>query len=134
VAASVGSDQFLSLHRRPDATEFELWPPGGPHTLMLSGIGDYESEPQPRHDLFGLNWAVAVDDLPAPCPVSVTLEPVDGPEPVVAVDASTVDVEAGQAFPETPWRPVAGDSWDAYTVSVRSGCTWTFTLWPAPHD
>ena len=134
VAASVGADQYLVLHRRPEPSEYESWPPGGPHALMVSGTGDYTSGPQPRHDLFRLDWALALDDYPPPCSFSVTLVPESGAEAVVAIATSTSEVELGPSFPNTPWGASAGDSWDTFTVSIRTECTWAVGLWPEAHD
>jgi hypothetical protein len=133
-AASVGQDQYWTLHRRPAPEEYESWPPGGPHTFMVAGTGDYDSGPQPRHDLFVLTWAIAADDHPAPCAFSVSLVPENDATGVVVVETSTSDVEQGPTFPSTPWGPSAGGSWDSFTVSIRSGCTWAMTLWPGAHD
>jgi len=136
VAASVSEDQYLTLYQRPSTSEIEQFLPVG---LTLSGMGDYESEPQARHDLFLFNWAAAVDDHPSPCAFSVTLVPEDGAEPVVAIETSTSDVAQGPlggpgAVPSTPWGPSAGSSWDSFTVSITSGCTWTVGLHALHHD
>jgi hypothetical protein len=133
VAASVGKDQYLTLYRRSETSPIEQG------FLVVSGTGDHESGPQARHDLFAFNWAVAVDDSPSPCAFSVTLVPEDGAAPVVAVETSTTDVKQGAmsgsgSQVETPWGPSAGGSWDSFTVSISSGCTWAVGLWPAGHD
>lgn len=138
VAASVGEEQYLALERRPDSSEYESWAPGGPKTLVISGTGDYTSEPQARHDLYGLNWAAAASDGPSPCSFSVTLVPEAGAESVVVVDTSISDIEQGpmsgpDSIPNTPWGASA-DSWDSFTVSIRSGCSWVVRLSPLPHD
>jgi len=133
VAASVGEDQYLTLYRRSEPSEI------GESFLMVSGTGDFESGPLPRHDLWGFNWAVALNDHPSPCAFSVTLVPEEGAEPVLAVETSTTDVEQGPVTGPgsqigMPWGPSAGGSWDSFTVSVSSGCTWAVGLWLHGHD
>jgi hypothetical protein len=133
VAASVGDDQYLSFYRRPDPSEI-----ASDH-LMVAGTGDYASGPLPRHDLWLFQWAVAVDGRPSPCAFSVTTVPAAGEEPVVAIDTSTTDVDAGPAtgigsMLSVPWGPSAGGSWDSFTVSISSGCTWAVGLWLLGHD
>lgn len=135
VAGSVGDDQFLSLHRQPGRDEI------GEGVEMLSGTGDFESEQLPRYDLWGFNWAVAVDDGASPCAFSVTLVPEDGAAagPVAAVQTSTTDVEQGPVTGpgsqiDLPWGPSTGGSWDSFTISIKSGCTWSVGLRLAGHD
>jgi hypothetical protein len=139
VAAAVGEDEYLSLYRRSDPSENTPWPTGGPQTLMIAGTGDYMSDPQVQHDLFGLSWAVTADDHPSPCAFEVTLLPDDAAEPVLAVDVSTSGFEQGpqtgpSAVLNTPWEPSAGSSSSSFTVSISSGCTWAVMLWPLAHD
>jgi len=136
VAASVGEDDYLTLNRRPEPSEIEQF---GSVGLTLSGTGDYESEPLARTDLFSFNWAVAADDHPAPCEFMVTLVPDDGTEPMVAVEASTTDVEqgpvTGSGSPlDWPRGTSAGGPADTFTVSITSGCTGAVGLKPLPHD
>lgn len=133
VAASVGEDLYLTLYRRPEPSEI------GEDFLMVSGTGNYESGPLPRHDLWGFNWAVAVSDWPLPCPFAVTMVPEEGAEPVVAVETSTIDVEQGPVTGPgsqigMPWGPSAGGSWDSFSVSISSGCNWAVGLWLHGHD
>lgn len=134
VAGSVGEDQYVTLYRRPEPGELDQ------SFVMVSGTGDYESEPQPRHDLWGFNWAVAVNDNPSPCAFSVTLVPAEGgAEPVVAVETSTIGVEQGPVTGpgssiSMPWGPSAGGSWSSFAVSIKSGCTWAVGLWLHGHD
>jgi hypothetical protein len=135
VTASVGEDQNLALYRRPEPSEYESWSPGGPQMLMVSGTGDYESEPQAGTDLYAFDWAVALGDDLAPCAFSVTLQPEDGGEPVVAVETSTTGFTVGPGSGVvTPWGPTAGGSWTLFTVSIASGCTWAVLLRPLGHD
>ena len=140
VAASVGEDQYLTLYRPTDPSEYGSWPAGGPMTLMASGTGDYVSEPHVQHDLFGFAWAAAVHDQPSPCSFSVTLVPQDGSEPMVVIETEVADVEqgpvSGQAgLVHTSWGASAGDPGDPlFSVSVRSTCAWTMKLAPLPHD
>jgi len=136
VAGSVGDQQYLTLHRRPETAEIEEYLPVG---LTLSGTGDYNSAPQARHDLFTFNWAVALADQDASCAVSITLVPEDGAEPVVAVDTSTNSVAQGPmsgsgAALNLPWGVSAGGTWDTFTVSITSGCTWVIGLHALHHD
>jgi hypothetical protein len=140
VAASVGEDQYLTLHRSPDPSEYESWPAGGPMTLMMSGSGDYVSEPLVQHDLFDFDWAAVVHDEAAPCSFSVTLLPEGGAESIVVLETSVSDVEQGPVAGEAglvdvPWDASAGDAGDAlFTLSVRSRCAWTLKLTPLAHD
>ena len=140
VASLVGEDQYLTLYRPTDPSEYESWSAGGPMTLMVSGTGDYVSEPHVQHDLFDFDWAAAVDDQSAPCSFSVTLLPENGAEPVIAIETSIADVEQGPesgtaGLVETPWAASAGHPGDPlFTVSVRSSCAWTLKLAPLPHD
>ncbi len=139
VAAAVGEDQYLSLYRPTDPSEYTSWPAGGPMTLMVSGSGDYVSEPHVQHDRFSIRWAVAVQHQAAPCSFSVALLPEDGAEPVVVIDTSVDDVIEGPVPGPTgvvhaPWGASAGDLGDLFRVVVRSGCAWTLKLTPLPHD
>ena len=140
VAASVREDQYLTLYRATDPSEYGSWPAGGPKTSMVSGIGDYVSEPLVQHDLFDFDWAAAVHDQPSPCSLSVTLLPEDGGEPLVAIETAIDDAEQGPVSGEaglvhTSWGASAGDPGDPlFTVSVRSGCAWAVKLAPLPHD
>jgi hypothetical protein len=139
MAASVGDEPYLTLYRPAEASESGS-PSAGSTILLAAGTGNYESPPQGRHDNFAFRWAVAVDNHPAPCAFSVTLVPAGGAaSPVLAVETSTTDVEQGPfggagsgVYP--PWDPAAGGSWDSFTVSIKSGCTWAVMLWPLPHD
>jgi len=139
VAASRGGDEYLTLHRRPDPAEYGGWPEGGPQALMVSGTGNYDSEPLPRHDLFTLLWAATADGHPIPCELAVNLVPEDGAGVVLAVQTSTDNLELGPtsgagSSPNTPWGPFAGGAWDSFSISIRSECTWTVGLWPLAHD
>jgi hypothetical protein len=135
ILASANGEDLFSVHLRPDPAEGL---PEGP-TLMSAGAGDYASPPQPRHDLFSINWAAAPND--GTCQFTLRLVPRNGPELVVAVD---VTVEAPTSGPlsgpgslvETPWNPPSEGfgPWEVYTVEVASDCAWTFSLWPAGHD
>lgn len=134
VAGSVGDDQYVTLFRRPEPHEIDQ------NVVMVSGTADYESGPQPRHDLWGFNWAVAATDNASPCAFSVTLEPDEGgAEPVVAVEASTDDVAQGPVTGpgsqiSLPWGPSAGGPWDSFAVSIKSGCSWAVYLRLHGHD
>lgn len=137
MAGAVGEEQFLTLYRQhePGGVGEEA----GAEHLVVSGAGDFESEPLPRHDLWGFNWAVAVNDNAAPCAFSVTLVPEGGAEPVVVVETSTTDVEQGPVTGpgsqiHLPWDPSAGGTWNSFNVSIRSGCAWAVGLWLSGHD
>lgn len=136
VAASVGAYQYISLYRPFHPSE-SAWPAGGPMTLMVSGTGDYVSEPLVQHDLYLFDWAAAVHDLPAPCSFSVTLLPEDGAEAVVVIETSVAGqgpVSGPAGVVDTPWGADGGDVGDAlFTVSVRSGCAWAVKLEPLAH-
>jgi hypothetical protein len=140
VAASVGEDQYLSLYRATDLSEYASWPAGGPKTLMVWGTGDYVSELQVQHDLFDFDWAAAVDHQPSPCALSVTLAPQDGGESVDLIETSIAGAEHGPVsgpagLIHTPWGASAGAPGDPlFTVSVNSDCAWAVKLAPLPHD
>ncbi len=140
VAASVGEDQYLTLYRDTDPSEYASWPAGGPQTLMVSRTGDYVSEPLMQHDMFDFDWAASVHAQSAPCSFSVTLLPEDGAEPVVAIETSIADADQGPVsglagIVDTPWGASAGDTGDPlFRVSIRSGCAWALKLAPMPHD
>lgn len=134
VAGSVGDARYLRLHRRPETSEIEEYLPVG---LNVSGTGDHESEPIPRHDLFAFSWAIAARDDGSPCGFTATLVPEREAPPVIAVDATTSRVAQGPmtgSTPGTPWGRSAGGAWDTFTVSIVSGCAWSIRLVPLPHD
>jgi len=139
VAASVGQDEYLAFSRRPEPSEYESFPPDGPRILSISGNGNYDSGPQVRFDLYSFKWAVAIGDQPAPCAFAVRLLPEDGSEPVIGIERFTAGVDQGPmsgpgGILAPPWGPSAGGAWDTFTVSIRSGCTWTVGLVPLAHD
>lgn len=141
VAAAVGKDQYLTLDRRPDASEYESWfgLPDSPRILGISGSGNYDSGPQARHDMCAFTWAVALGDAPAPCGFAVRLLPDDASEPVVAMERSTAGFDHGpmdgpDSVLDTPWPGSPGGTTGTFTVSIRSGCTWTIGLHPLAHD
>ena len=131
VMASKAGDQRFTLFHRPTADEVLAWGP----MLVAADDANYLSPPQPRHDLFSLNWAAAVRDVE--CPISIRLIPDGGPEPILAVETST-DVVAQGSLTGTetihaPWV-LEDDSWSTFHVEVASGCSWTFALTPLGHD
>ena len=131
VQATDAGRPLLELHRRHPADDA----PGGPF-LVASGDADYVSPPQPRHDLFTLNWAAAANA--GPCQLAMRLVPVDGPDPVVAVAASIDSVAQGpisgpDSVIATGW-PMDDAAWESYVVRVTSGCPWTFALVSLGHD
>lgn len=124
VAASVGTDSYLTLH---EAFEDDPQSSGLPATLLVSGIGDYLSEPQDGFDLYWLRWAYLIDEQGAPCEFSVTLVPVGGAG-LLAVSESLIG-----AFEEGS-TPVMRESFDPYQLAVSSDCEWTLRLQPGGHD
>lgn len=141
VAASIGQDQYLTLHRRPSSSETAVFPEGSPGTLVVAGSGNYESEPQGRNPFFALTWAVARGDRSAPCAFSMTLLPEGGAAAaVVALEVSTADIAQGPTGTDGPfmqgaWVMGTNDwgvegSWDTFTVSISSGCIWAVRLEP----
>jgi len=137
VAASVGPDHYLSLHRRPDPSEYGSASPGGPTTLMTGGDGDYESGSQVRHDLFWINWVVVARDS-SPCEFSMTLRPDGEAAPLVAIETTTSGLLQGPLTgpdsPDTPWGRSAGGDWETFTVTIESSCKWAIRLAPMAHD
>lgn len=136
VAASVGSDQYLSFFRKADPAEYVLFPPGGPTMLFASGSGDYDSAPQMRYDLHTFNWAAAAGGDGASCGFKVTLVANDASvAPVVVVDTTTTNVAQGlEGLPDPPLGFEDGGTWDSFVVRIESGCTWAIRLEPQPHD
>ena len=133
VAASLGQEQYLTLHRRPDVSEIEQYLPVG---LTVSGSGGYVSEAQPRHDLFAIDWSAAAMNA-APCEFSVVLRPEDEAPPLAIVETSTSGVAQGPltgATVNTTWDPFAESSRETFSVEVISGCTWAIRLTPLAHD
>jgi hypothetical protein len=127
VAASVGTDQYLSLH---DADEFDPDAMGGlPVPLLLSGTGDYLSEPQDGFDLYRLLWAAAIDGQDPPCDFTVELLPVGGGSGDVAVAASF-----SEAFAEGQAQVERIGTFDPYQLAVSSGCEWSLNLEALGHD
>ena len=132
VMASKAGDQRFALFHRPTADEVLSWGP----MLVAAGDHNYVSPPQPRHDLFSLNWATAARG--GECPISIRLIPDGEPEPIPVVDTSTGDVAQGPltgagAMIHAPWD-MGDDSWSTFHVEVASGCSWTFALTLLGHD
>jgi hypothetical protein len=125
VAASVGTAEYLSLH---EAADLDPDTTGGlPLPLLISGIGDYLSEPQDGFDLYLLFWALAIDDQAAPCDFTVTLVPGGGSGGDTAVDVSLVEAfEEGQVQVNRSPEP--------YQLAVSSGCEWSLVLEALGHD
>ena len=133
IAAAVGDDEYVSLFRASEPQDYL--------PLLVSGIGNYESELIANFDLFLLSWAYVIDEQDAPCDFQVALAAVDDGSPVevmvVVVDESTIG-----AFEEgvTPigagdGNPIVGDELsDPLVLHVRSDCEWTLRLEVQPHD
>ena len=136
VAASVGNDEYLTFHRRPEKAEIEEFLPIG--TSAAGTGGDYESAPVPRHDFFLLDWAAAAPTSGTSCLLNVSLVPADADfEPKVGVDTSTSTVKVSSLTGKplnTPWLPAAEGSWTSFTVQVDGTCTWAFNLSRLDHD
>jgi hypothetical protein len=135
MAAQVGDDLYMTLHRRPSLEEIEEFLPLG---LNVAGTGNYESPPQPRHDFFLFDWAVATPVADTSCDLIVSLVPADADfEPVFALSTSTSGVKvapvAGVAV-NAPWLPAPAGSWETFTVRVSGTCTWAIRLTPLHHD
>jgi hypothetical protein len=124
VAASVGPNIYLALHQ---AFESDPGATGLPHTLMVSGTGDYLSAPQDGFDYFGLYWVYLIDDQGAPCDFVVTVGPVGDGQGVVAVSKSLEGAfEEGQTTVNRDFAP--------YQLAVASGCEWSLRLEQFGHD
>ena len=83
VAASVGSDVYMSLQKRPSTAELESFQPIG---LNVAGTGNYVSAPQARHDGFLIDWAAAAPTSGTSCAFKLALAPADADfTPEVAV-------------------------------------------------
>jgi hypothetical protein len=128
IAASVGDEEYVSLFRASEPQDYL--------PLLVSGIGDYESELIANFDLFLLQWAYAIDDQDAPCDFEVTVATEGGEDSLVVVDESLIG-----AFEEgvTPigagdGNPIVGDRQDPLVLQVRSDCEWTLRLDAQAHD
>ena len=104
--------------------------------LLVSGIGNYQSELIANGDLFLLTWAYVIDDQSAPCDFEVTMATEDGNDSLVVVDASLIGEYEEGATPigAGDRSPIVGDSQDPLILQVRSGCEWTLRLDVQPHD
>lgn len=135
VAASVGNDIYMTLQRRPNATELETYAPVG---VAAAGFGNYQSAPQARHDGFLFWWAAAAPVSGTSCSVKVALVPSDADfDPKVAISTTTPTVKVGPldgSFVSAPWLPAAPGSWETFTVDVTSTCHWAFRLVRLEHD
>jgi len=130
VAASVGSDVYLTLH---EAAHPEPWMSGLP--LLAAGSGNYVSGPLQSTDLFTLDWAFLIDNQPTPCTFQITLGPIGGADGVVVVDEVTTGFgSAARGLGEADGTSVAGKGVDPFELRVVSTCEWTLRLEPQPHD
>jgi hypothetical protein len=135
VAASVGSDAYVSLQKRPSTAELESFMPIG---LNVAGVGNYVSAPQARHDGFLIDWAAAAPTSGTSCAFKLALAPADSDfTPVVAVSTTTTTVKLsslnGFGY-TTDWLPIPPGSWETYTVTVTSTCNWAFRFIRLEHD
>jgi hypothetical protein len=135
VAAKVGDAAYMSLERRPELAEIEAYQPVG---VTAAGFGDYESAPQPRHDAFLIEWAVAAPTSGTSCSVKISLAPSDADfDAKVAVNTTTTTEKIGPlagASLVAPWLPAPEGSWETFTVQVTSTCNWAFRLVRLEHD
>ena len=134
VAASVGDDEYMRLHRRPTLEEIEGYLPLG---VNAAGRGDWESPKQARHDFFLFDWIAVAPFSTQPCTFKVTLVAEDGSDERVAIETSTGGQKTSPltgSLPQFPWLPAPAGSWDEFTVRVTSTCTWAIRLGPLHHD
>ena len=135
VAASVGSDVYMSLQRRPDLAEIEAFSAVG---VVVAGIGNYTSGPQARHDGFSFQWAAAAPVSGTSCALKIALVPEDEDfDEKVAVQTTTTTVKVGPLAGSNlnaPWLPVPEGSWGSFAVKVTSTCNWAFRLLRLEHD
>lgn len=135
VAASVGSDVYMSLQRRPDLAEIEAFSAVG---VVAAGFGNYTSGPQARHDGFNFEWAAAAPVSGTSCALKIALVPEDEDfDEKVAVQTTTTTVKVGPLAGSNlsaPWLPAPEGSWDSFTVKVTSTCNWAFRLLRLEHD
>ena len=125
VAASVGADEYLSLH---EAFEPDPQSAGSGVSLLVSGMGDYLSEPQDGFDLLMIYWAHQIDEQDGPCDFTVTLITVGAAAGPAEVDRSLIgSFEEGQV-------QVQRESFEPYQVAVSSGCEWSVHVEPLHHD
>jgi hypothetical protein len=135
VAASVGKDGYMSLQRRPEPSEIEAFQSIG---LNVAGEGGYVSEPQPRHDLFLVDWAAAAPTPDASCAFTLSLVPADAdfvPDVPVKVTTTAVKTSSlnGLGLNE-PWLPMPDGAWDTFTVEVAGTCNWALRFVRMEHD
>lgn len=135
VAASVGSDVYLSIQRRPDLTEIEAFSAVG---VVGAGFGNYTTGPQARHDGFSFQWAAAAPVSGTSCALKIALVPEDeAVDAKVAVQTTTSTVKVGPLDGSNlgaPWLPAPAGSWESFSVNVTSTCTWAFRLLRLEHD
>ncbi|MEO5703748.1 MAG: hypothetical protein ABIZ52_03525 [Candidatus Limnocylindrales bacterium] len=135
MAASVGSDVYLTLQKRPILSEIEAYSAVG---VVAAGFGNYTSEPQARHDGFSFEYAAAAPVSGTSCSLKISLVPSDtDTDPKVAVQTTTTTVKVGPltgANLGTDWLPTPEGSWSTFTVKVASTCNWAFRLLRLEHD
>ena len=124
----MGDDEYASLFRASEPQDYL--------PLLVSGIGNYESELIANFDLFLLPWAYVIDDQSAPCDFEVTMATEDGDDSLVVVDESLIgEYEEGVApIGAGDGSPIVGDSSDPLVLQVRSDCEWTLRLDVQAHD
>jgi hypothetical protein len=132
IASAVGEREHVALHQRSDPSEIV-----GGGEPMSSGSGDWVSEPQPRHDLFSVRWAVAPSA--GPCGLIVQLIPEMSGAAHTVVDIVTNDIAQGalsgaEGVIEPSWGEPTANDWTTFVVSVQSTCPWTVSVQRVDHD
>jgi hypothetical protein len=136
VASNVAGKDYMTLDRHATMEEIDGFLPLG---VNAAGFGSWESDPQPRHDGFLLDWAAAAPTQGTACKLTIRLVPEDpAAAPFVArstISTSTVKVSTitGKAI-SAPWLPAPEGSWDEFRVVVDSTCNWALRLTPLHHD
>ena len=133
VAASVGDDEYLKLQRRPgpaEVAEYQVV------VANAAGTGGYVSSPQPRHDGFLLEWAIAAPVPGTECFFDLDLAPTDADfEPFRALSRSPTNVTVSPLTGSfIAWEVPSSASWDQFTVKVGGSCTWAINLVRLDHD
>ena len=135
-AAKVGAKDYMTLQRHATLEEIESFLPLG---VNAAGFGDWQSELQPRHDGFLLDWAAAAPTQGTSCSFRIRMVPEDpGAEAHVALaEVTTTTVKVAPvtgAVVNAPWLPIPDGAWDEFRVSVDSTCNWAVRLTPLHHD
>jgi hypothetical protein len=135
-ASQVGDKNYMTLKRHATPEEIDGFMPLG---VNAAGFGDWQSDPQPRHDGFAFDWAAAAPTQGTSCELAIRLVPDDPTaDPFVAL--SKITTTTAKASPVTggvvsaPWLPAPDGSWTTFRVVVDSTCNWALRLSPLHHD